>query len=185
MSDDEQIFKSMTMDEWLNAENIEDILPNIVGHYKETSKATIDYNCLSWAVELTDTFIDPENRCVGYSWPDGAEREWTTAACRKVLAYYGYVEECDDGSFEDEYVKVAMYVDESGAPTHFARQIVDGNWTSKLGDFIDVVHHNLSCIEGNDHQHYGTAKYYFKKKGPKSTWPPSEEPLKSLTDSPA
>ena len=188
MSEDEPLFESMTLDKSMNLEewldvSIEERLPNIVGHYEETSKATINYNCLSWAVEITDTFLDPQARCVGYSWPDGAEREWTIAGCRQVLARYGYIEECGDGGFEDECVKVAMYVDEHGTPTHFARQIHGGKWTSKLGDLIDVVHDNLSCIEGHDCEHYGTAKYFFKeKKAPKTIWPPHEETPKSTTD---
>ncbi len=174
MSDGDPVYRSMTLEEWLSLENVEDIMPNIVGHYKESSKAVLDYNCLSWAVERTDAFLDPQKRSVGYDWPPGVEREWTVTACTRVLAHYGYSERCTDESFEDEYVKVAMYVDKDGLPTHFARQIQGDKWTSKLGDLIDVVHDDLKCLAGHDFQHYGTVAHYFKKKAPKAIWPPTE-----------
>jgi hypothetical protein len=175
MSEEEIVYRSFTLEEWLKLENIEESMPNIVGHYQETSLATIDYNCLSWAVGRIDTYLDPELNHVGYTWPDNVEREWTAKGCSKVLAHYGYSEESGDTSFEDDYVKVVMYVDKSGTPTHFARQIHGGKWTSKLGDKVDIVHDNLECMAGDDFEHYGTVRYIFRKRAQKAIWPPIDE----------
>ena len=41
---------------------------------------------------------------------------------------------------------VAIY-QSGGLPTHAARQLSDGNWTSKLGPNIDITH-SLSGLEG-------------------------------------
>lgn len=170
MSESENLISSLNYQSRLDEANVEEQLPNIVGQYVRTSDPTIDYNCLAWAVELTDTWIDPTGRCVGYSWPKGIERDWSVPAYKKVLAYYGYVDECPDGSFEDGFVKIAMYVDEDGRPSHFARQVQGGNWTSKLGELIDVVHSSLSCVAGNE-PHYGQVSHFFKRKGDKVKWP--------------
>jgi hypothetical protein len=92
-------------------------MPNIVGRYRRTSDPTIDYNCLSWAVELIDTFLDPRGFSPGYSWPPEAKREWSISGCRSVLEIHGYIEECADGSFEEGFTKVAVFVDKNGVPT--------------------------------------------------------------------
>jgi hypothetical protein len=50
----------------------------------------------------------------------------------------GYVE-CENGSLEDEYEKVALY----GSTlfySHAARQLPTGKWTSKLGRSEDIEH---------------------------------------------
>ena len=62
----------------------------------------------------------------------------------RVLGY----EECDDGSLEDEYQKIALYADDSGTPTHAARQLADGAWTSKLGELADIVHATVDDVNG-------------------------------------
>lgn len=33
-------------------------------------------------------------------------------------------------------------------PTHVARQLDDGKWTSKLGSNEDIIHHTLDGLEG-------------------------------------
>jgi hypothetical protein len=40
---------------------------------------------------------------------------------------------CDDGTLEEGFEKVAIYVDESETPTHMAKQLPSGMWTSKCG----------------------------------------------------
>lgn len=47
---------------------------------------------------------------------------------------------CGDGSPEVGFQKVAIYVDSKGIPTHAARQLLNGQWTSELGQDIDVRH---------------------------------------------
>jgi hypothetical protein len=46
--------------------------------------------------------------------------------------------------------KVAIYVDADGIPTHAARQLADGTWTSKLGEWEDIRHKTLKAMEDGD-----------------------------------
>ena len=50
----------------------------------------------------------------------------------------GYVP-CEDGRHEPGYEKVALYAFD-GTPTHAARQLTDGRWSSKLGRSVDIAH---------------------------------------------
>lgn len=43
--------------------------------------------------------------------------------------------------------KIAIYVDANGVPTHAARQLADGTWTSKLGEWEDIQHKTLEAME--------------------------------------
>jgi hypothetical protein len=81
-----------------------------------------------------------------YYWPDNVPREYTTAAFTEAYRSVGF-EVCGDGSPEPGFEKIAIYAN-SGDPTHAARQLDNGNWTTKFGDFEDVEHIDLSCLEG-------------------------------------
>ena len=59
----------------------------------------------------------------------------------------GY-EEGDDFGLEVGVEKVAIFVDENFLPTHAARQLQDGTWTSKLGEGEDIMHVQLEHVSG-------------------------------------
>jgi hypothetical protein len=67
---------------------------------------------------------------------------------------------CDSDQLEANYEKVAIYVDADGQPTHMARQLVSGLWTSKLGRGWDIEHQSLHGVEGDE---YGTATIYLRR----------------------
>ena len=46
--------------------------------------------------------------------------------------------------------KIAIYLNSSNSPTHVARQLLDGRWTSKLGSYEDIEHSRLAGLEGLD-----------------------------------
>jgi len=56
------------------------------------------------------------------------------------------------------FEKVAIYALD-GEPTHAARQLSDGTWTSKLGKDIDITH-TLRALEGST---YGQVAAYLKR----------------------
>lgn len=58
-------------------------------------------------------------------------------------------ESCDHSKPEMGFEKVAIYSDEHGWPTHVARQIPSGRWTSKLGASEDIEHDRLEALEGS------------------------------------
>lgn len=103
--------------------------------FLETSPATIDYNCIAWAAE-------EDFRCwwpVGYYWPEEVPRIETLEAFIAAFRKYGY-EVCEDSKHETGFKKVAIYIDKKRKPTHAARQLSNGSWTSKLGGCIDIEH---------------------------------------------
>ena len=86
------------------------------------------YNCVAWAVGLTDAVwwpADPD----GY-WPQGISDESTVAAVVEALATTGYAP-CTDGGYEPGFEKAEVYA-RDGLPTHVARQLAGGLWSSKL-----------------------------------------------------
>ena len=74
---------------------------------------------------------------IGY-WPANALRQVTLEAF--ILAYgtLGY-EPCPDGTLEPGFQKIVLYA-RAGKPTHVARQLDGGAWTSKLGKWVDIEH---------------------------------------------
>lgn len=127
-----------------------------------TSPATRTYNCIAWAADDITAKWWPDQFGIG-KWPPNTPRAETIDAF--ILAYgtLGYVP-CTDGNLEKGFEKVAIYanreVDGSLSPTHAARQFANGNWTSKLGDFEDIEHYSLSCL---DSAIYGRAVVYLRR----------------------
>ncbi len=69
----------------------------------------------------------------------------------------GY-EECEDGSHEPGFEKIALYAKDA-EPTHAARQLPDGRWTSKLGKLEDIAH----SLEGLAECLYGEIVLFMKR----------------------
>ena len=67
------------------------------------------------------------------------------------------------GQREVGWEKVALYVDHDDVPTHMARQLRSGYWTSKLGQGIDITHDTVEALEGHC---YGKATYYLRRRNP-------------------
>lgn len=102
--------------------------------YAVTSAPTSQYNCFAWVLGRTDDWVqagDPERLDV----------------LLELLHEAGF-ETCENASFESDMVKVAVFADSLG-PTHAARQLASERWTSKLGNWEDIEHENLGCLEGD------------------------------------
>lgn len=143
---------------------IDKIFPNALSEgYKLTSPEDINYNCIAWAAEITNRPIWPQS--YGWFWPQDVKSEVTLDAFIDLYTKYGYqLFTPQNDKFEKGYVKVAIYVDRYGIPTHAARQLPNGNWTSKLGAYKDIEHNNLKALEGiGIHPSYGTVAVIMKK----------------------
>jgi hypothetical protein len=85
-------------------------------------------------------------------WPPGVPRKVTLSALLEAFETLGY-EKCENGSLESGYEKVALFakseVDRGFIPTHAARQLSNGWWTSKLGGDIDIEHRNPEDLNGS------------------------------------
>lgn len=80
---------------------------------------------------------------VGY-WPEEVPRAVTVEAFISAYRTLGY-ERCDDAEPEAGFEKVAIYL-RGDEPTHAARQLPNGRWTSKLGRDVDVEHDSLEEV---------------------------------------
>jgi hypothetical protein len=73
--------------------------------------------------------------------------EESMAAFVAAFATLGYTP-CDDDAFDPAWEKVALFVNGAGEPTHAARQLPNGRWTSKLGESEDIEH-GLHALKGD------------------------------------
>jgi len=65
---------------------------------------------------------------------------------------------CSDGSPEAGWEKVALYATDEG-PTHAARQMPNGRWTSKLGPEEDIEHE----LQGLSGAFYGSVVRFLRR----------------------
>ena len=131
--------------------------PNLIASgYRETSPQTRAYNCIAWAAGVDSAWWWPDEYTF---WPEAVP---CTATLDTFIAAYktvGYVE-CSDGNFENGYEKIAIYADENQEPTHAARQMKSGKWTSKLGASHDIEHNTVEALYGDA---YGIAMRFMKR----------------------
>lgn len=66
---------------------------------------------------------------------------------------------CKDPAYEINFEKIAIFADAAGKPTHAARQLHSGKWTSKLGNSEDIEH-ALGGISGSK---YGVVAVIMKR----------------------
>lgn len=125
--------------------------------FQITSEVTFKYNCIAWAMEDDQQWWWPDSFWQ-FFWPLNIPREETVDAFIECFKSFGY-EVCDTDIFENNYQKVALYADIRGNPTHAARQLPNGKWTSKLGANHDIEH----TLEGLESEKYGTVARIFKK----------------------
>ncbi len=84
--------------------------------------------------------------CPERYWPPEVSRIETLDAFLAALGTRGYAP-CPTSAVEDGREKVALY-SLAGVPTHAARQLTNGWWTSKLGPSIDIEHATVEAVAG-------------------------------------
>jgi hypothetical protein len=121
---------------------IEIIFPALQGgKYKVTSPSSRDDNCTAWAAGDNSRWWwpDPDPQSEAVYWPEGVDRLETLAAFVAAFATLGYAP-CPGETVEPGFDEVALFANASGVPTHAARQLTTGLWTSKLGMLEDIEH---------------------------------------------
>lgn len=139
-------------------------------HFPSLNKGTCEltsppdegYNCIAWAAEDTDRWWWPDPMDQQY-WPTEAPRVVSVEAFVVAFGLLGYTE-TTDATAEADKQKVAIFVDQYGKPTHAARQLSNGQWTSKLGPQVDIAH-ELTALEGGS---YGTVAVLLARRVNKS-----------------
>jgi hypothetical protein len=138
---------------------IEEIFPGLrTTSFRVTSAAVRDYNCISWAAGDTAHWwwpdLDPD---AATFWPLGVPVEETLDAFVAAFAALGYAP-CSGEHPEPRFERVALFA--SGrVPTHAARQLPSGRWTSKLG-LREDIEHDLHALSGET---YGMVVLYLKR----------------------
>ncbi|MGH7498113.1 MAG: DUF7689 domain-containing protein, partial [Gemmatimonadales bacterium] len=126
--------------------------------YSLTSAADPDYNCIAWAAGDSQRVWWPAPSPYAY-WPPNVSLKEAVDAFAAAFATLGY-SPCPDGSVEAGYEKVAIFVSKDGKPTHAARQLPGGTWTSKLGKGGEDISHSLYGLEGGA---YGDVALHMKR----------------------
>lgn len=139
-------------------ERLEREFPNLTSTgYTITSPETPEYNCIAWAAHDTERWWEPDP--LGqYYWPAGVSLEITLDTFVRAFATRGFVL-CERDQLEPGFEKIAFYVDRNGNPTHVARQLSNGKWTSKLGDWEDIEHK----LDGLTDSSYGSVAKVLKR----------------------
>jgi hypothetical protein len=124
--------------------------------YVPTSPSDVLYNCVAHAAAQPNRWWWPTGR---YFWPPGIRRAESIDAFISAFRTLGYAP-CADGDLQPDLEKVAIYA-KNGKPTHVARQLPSGRWTSKLGDHIDIEHATPGALAGN---HYGHPVQFMERR---------------------
>ncbi len=140
---------------------LESLFPGLCNStFQVTSPRSRRYNCIAWAAGDTSDWWwltwDPLDDVP--FWPVRIPRVETIPAFVAVFMSLGYVA-CDGETPEPGQEKVALFADVNNIPTHAARQLSNGRWTSKLGKAEDIEH-ELHALEGDI---YGTVALVMKR----------------------
>lgn len=120
--------------------------------YEGRSPKDFTHNSVAWAMGMKDTRWWPAT-IGGYRWPKRLPREKpgqeTLANFIRAFKRLRY-KVCPNKncSLEEGVEKVAIYVKGNQNPTHVARQLPSGIWTSKIGDEEDIEHISPFVLEG-------------------------------------
>ena len=125
--------------------------------YSKSSEYDPSYNCIAFSVHDTGQWWErlPVH---GYYWPldrDDRIEDWINA-----LKLNNYTV-TNSQELEQGMEKIAIYVGYDGSPTHVARQLASGSWTSKIGKLEDIVHSSTRALEGDE---YGEVQIIMKRK---------------------
>ena len=151
-------------------QRIKQVLENLKdGEFEITSPFDAKYNCIAHAAGDDSKWwwtVDKNVAGNDVFWFSNVPSQETLESFILAFGKLGY-EPCENSDLEKDFEKVAIYVttkDEihtsKGTPTHMARQLSDGKWTSKLGQDVDISHNSLQSIEGKN---YGEVKQILKR----------------------
>src|SRR5262245_57181224 len=99
--------------------------------YRITSPQDERYNCFAWAAGDEQNWWEPDAGGDGY-WPCEPRNDSLDGYIRAFESVGFTVCGPESRSLEPGFIKVALFAI-AGRPTHAARQLENGLWTSKLG----------------------------------------------------
>ena len=127
--------------------------PNLaLTEYAVTSPKSQEYNCFAWVAGDQERWWQPTPEDEFY-WVPGVPMEETLSAYIQAYQTLGYAI-CDNAVLETGYEKIALYVNDEGIPTHAAKQLLTGKWSSKLG-WLEDIEHELEGLVGEKYGKIG------------------------------
>jgi hypothetical protein len=132
--------------------------------FEITSARDTRYNCIAWAAGDTRRWWWPGEALFSF-WPTGIERQESITSFVEAFATLGY-ELSRSGDHDPGFEKVAIFASGDGAPTHMARQLPDGSWSSKIGALEDIAHIDVNGVGGTD---YGEVVAFLQRRKSAST----------------
>lgn len=127
-------------------------------NHRITSEESDEYNCIAWAAGENTAWWWPNQ----YWPPDALRDDADIQSFIDAFATRGYTV-CDDGTLEEGYEKIAIYVHPIEGPSHAALQLPSGRWTSKLGKWQDIEHNSERDLEGLLPYCYGEVRTYMRR----------------------
>ena len=122
-----------------------------------TSPQTWNYNCIAWAYGDDTRWYWPTEHPHHY-WPPNIRNELDLQSFIELYQLVGY-KVCENNSLELGLEKIAIFGQPNGEPTHAARQLLNGNWTSKMGGWHDIEH----TLTSLDSPVYGSALVFMSR----------------------
>lgn len=122
------------------------VFPGLLGtSWSIESPEDPGYNCIAWAAGDDTVWWEPTPFTY---WPPGVPLVPSLPAYMQAYMTRGFsaCDETDVDSPEDSE-RIAIFAKGDGIPTHAARQLPSGDWTSKLGQMNDI-RHDLHALEG-------------------------------------
>ncbi|WP_324752100.1 DUF7689 domain-containing protein [Roseovarius sp. Pro17] len=135
------------------------IFPNIQPSALITSPQTEVYNCIAYAAGDMTRWWWPDAMGMCY-WPPGAMRLSTLPAFQIAYETLGF-QLCADDSFVEGVEKIAIF-HLHNEPTHAAKLIDQGTWSSKLGKSYDISH-SKTCLDDISANGYGEIAYFMQR----------------------
>ncbi|MFM7150244.1 MAG: hypothetical protein ACKO23_10420 [Gemmataceae bacterium] len=133
--------------------------PRLGENFEVLAPADTGYNCIAWTLGVTDRWL----------WPAQPGQSITFDDFDRFYAKFGYKRTKEmDFSLEEGHDKIVLYgkVNDTNflVPTHAARQMADGSWTSKLGKLPRIRHLHPEDLDGDS---YGTPYIVYIRPKPK------------------
>jgi hypothetical protein len=134
-------------------------------YYSKTSERASKYNCVSYvANDYTRPWWPvPYPNEPGYYWPiENSDGDESLNEFVEGFESLGY-KICENGELEENYTKIVIYIDENDMPSHMAKQLENGKWSSKCGTLEDIEH-DLDALCGSHGDGYGRVASFMKKR---------------------
>lgn len=116
-----------------------------------TSEKSLRYNCIAYVYGDYSRPYWPDPNPLKFFWPPHLPRIKHLSSFIDLYSSIGY-QVCPNGDLELPIEKIAIFGNSVNDPTHAAKQLTTGAWSSKLGGNHDVSH-SIQNISGGIYGH--------------------------------